>query len=77
MALFMKLTTIDKHEAIVNVDLITRMEMFSSAEPYTRITFDNGNTIAVKESAAHIVGGLDASRLPKMAGTTKHEEVSA
>jgi len=59
MALFMKLTTIDDHAAIVNVDLITRMEMFASAHPYTRITFDNGNTIAVKESASHIVGGLD------------------
>lgn len=59
MALFVQMTTSDGREIIVNVDAITRMEALAN---FTRITFDRDNSIAVKDSPHHIIGGLPSDR---------------
>lgn len=76
MALFQKLTTFDGREAFVNIDLITAMEaLVTGGTAFTRITFDHGNQISVKESAHHIIGALDTSRLPKTASKSSSSEM--
>jgi uncharacterized protein YlzI (FlbEa/FlbD family) len=62
MAYFMKLTIVDGREVFVNVDLITQIQPLPN---YTSIYFDHKNTVSVKESPHHILGGLpDGTSLP-------------
>jgi hypothetical protein len=63
MALFVKLTGVDNIEQFINLEHVTRMVHFGGAQPFTRVYFDNENSITVKETPHHILGGLPADQI--------------
>jgi hypothetical protein len=63
MAMFMSLTGVDNIDQFVNIELVTRMVRFNGGEGFTAIYFDHENSISVKETPHHVLGGLPASNL--------------
>jgi uncharacterized protein YlzI (FlbEa/FlbD family) len=53
----MRVTHADGSEIFINVEAIEHMQHFTGSAPYTSITFSSGS-VAVKETPAHIIGGL-------------------